>query len=359
MKGRLIAGFLAVWMILSLSACGENADKGNEDDNASVGESEPLPEPEVPEPVFLNPLTGLPMETEHEKKRPVAVMFNNLKAAQPQLGVSQADIIYEIPAEGGITRMIGVYQTLDGVGNLGSIRSTRPYYLEVALGHDALLVHAGGSPEAYQDIRNWGVDNMDGVNGGSDAKIFWRDRERKKRAGYEHSLLTSGEKVLEYLNADHFRTEHKDSYQYVQKFAEDGTPTNGTPAKQMKLYYTNYKTGVFVYDAETQQYQISQYGDPYTDGNNGEQVSVTNVIMLETDIYPISGDTAGRLRVRMTGNGQGTYFCGGQSVPIQWSKADRNSQFVYWLSDGTPLSLGEGTSYVCIMDPRSSRLEIS
>ena len=86
------------------------------------------------------------MEPVYEKNRPVAVMLNNLKAAQPQLGVSQADIIYEVPAEGGITRMLGVFQTLEGVGDLGSIRSARPYYLELALGHDALFVHAGGSP---------------------------------------------------------------------------------------------------------------------------------------------------------------------------------------------------------------------
>ena len=71
--------------------------------------------------------------------------LNNLKKAQPQLGNAQADIIYEVPAEGGITRMLAVYQTLDGIGTLGSIRSSRPYYIELALGHDALYVHAGAA----------------------------------------------------------------------------------------------------------------------------------------------------------------------------------------------------------------------
>ena len=65
-------------------------------------------------------------------------MFNNLKAAQPQLGISRADIIYEVPAEGGITRMLGVFQNISGAGVLGSIRSARPYYIELALGLDAL-----------------------------------------------------------------------------------------------------------------------------------------------------------------------------------------------------------------------------
>jgi hypothetical protein len=298
------------------------------------------------------------MEPEYENDRPIAVMFNNLRAALPQLGVSRADIIYEVPAEGGITRMLGVFQNMEGVGNLGSIRSTRPYYLELALGHDALLVHAGGSPEAYQNIKSWGVNNMDGVNGGSDARIFWRDEARRKNAGYEHSLLTSSEKVLEYLAKGRYRTEHKDGYSYPVTFVDDGTPANGTPAEHITLHYTQYKTGAFDYDPETKLYMVSEYGREYKDGNTGEQVGVTNVLILETEIHVISGDSAGRIRVRTTGTGSGTYFCGGQSVRIQWSKADRNSPFVYTLSDGTPLSLGRGTSYVCLISPKASSLDI-
>lgn len=364
MKKRTAAMFLAIWMLFGLIGCGGGTDEVEESEPAPVEETEPEldsqpeSEPEPMGPAGVNPLSGEPMEEACENDRPVAVMFNNLKAAQPQLGVSQADIIYEIPAEGGITRMLGVFQSLEGVGNLGSIRSTRSYYLEAALGHDALLVHAGGSPEAYKDIPNWGVDNMDGVRGGSDAKIFWRDPDRKKTAGYEHSLLTSGENILEYLATGRYRTEHEEGYRYVQTFAEDGIPVNGTKAESFKLYYTAYKTGTFDYDADTGLYMVGQYGGAYTDGNSGEQVGVTNVLILETDINVIPGDKEGRLSVKMTGAGNGTYFCGGKSVPIQWSKADRNSQFVYRLTDGTPLTLGQGTSYVCIMDPGTSRIEI-
>lgn len=364
MRKRYLAALLAAMLLLSLGGCGKEEEPEvpvvePEPIVEPVPEPEPEPEPEPYVPAGTNPLTGLPMEPEYETDRPVAVMFNNLKAAQPQLGVSQADIIYEVPAEGGITRMLGVYQTLEGVGMLGSIRSTRAYYLELALGHDALLVHAGGSPEAYADIPAWGVDNMDGVNGGSDAKIFWRDKERRKTMGYEHTLVTSGEKIQEYLDADHFRTEHKEGYVYTQVFAEDGTPMGGTAAEHVTLRFSNYKTGTFDYDAETKRYMVGQYGKEYIDGNTGEQIGATNVLVLETSISDVSGDTAGRISVKLTGSGKGTFFCGGKSVPIQWSKADRNSQFVYTLEDGSPLTLGQGTSYVCIISPRRSTLTIN
>ena len=66
-------------------------------------------------------------------------------------------------------------------------------------------------------------------------------------------------------------------------------------------------------------------------------------------------DSAGRLRVDLTG-GKGTFFCGGKAVDIQWSKGDRNSQLVYKLTDGTPLTLGQGRSYVCIINSASGTL---
>ena len=357
MRKHLIAMLLAVGILCTMSGCGGNQEsKEPEPTPPPVEDPEPTPPPEPEGPDGINPLTGLPMESEYETLRPVAVMFNNLKAAQPQLGVGQADVIYEVPAEGGITRMLGLFQTLDGVGNLGSIRSTRPYYLELALGHDALLVHAGGSPDAYKKIRSWDVDNMDGVRGGTDAEIFWRDPERKKKAGFEHSLLTSGEAVQEYLDGDHYRTEHKEGYAYQQAFTEDGTPRNGTDAAKITVNFSTYKTGIFTYDPELIQYVASQYGSPYIDGNSGVQPGFTNVLVLETSIYVVKGDTEGRLAVQLTGEGQGTYFCGGKAAPIHWSKADRNSQFVYINEDGSPLTMGAGTTYVCIISPRTSTL---
>ena len=132
MKKRVLAMFLATMMLLSLAGCGKKEEPAvpaaePESIEEPAPEPEPVPEPESVGPAGTNPLTGLPMEPEYENDRPVAVMFNNLKAAQPQLGISQADIIYEVSAEGGITRMLGVFQSLEGVGTLGSIRSSRPY----------------------------------------------------------------------------------------------------------------------------------------------------------------------------------------------------------------------------------------
>ena len=359
MRQRIIALTLFLILILfALNGCGGATEEEPvvPDDSKIAEIPEPDSEPVIP--MGPNPLTGISMELDYVNDRPTAVIFNNLYQAMPQLGISKADIIYEIPVEGGITRMMGLFQSLNDVETLGSIRSARPCFLEVALGHDAFLVHAGGSEDAYSKIRKWDVDNMDGVRGGNDAKIFWRDSARKKALGYEHSLVTSGEKIKAYLSGASYRLEHEDGYGYDQTYSETAMTALGDPAEYFELYFSHYKTGRFTYNAETVQYQIVQYGDPYVDGNTSEQVGFDNVLVLETDISRVSGDTEGRLNIRLTGTGEGTYFCEGKAIPIQWSKEDRHSPFVYKTADGKALVLKQGNSYICIMDPDSSKLTI-
>lgn len=311
-----------------------------------VPTQEPEPEPEVEE--FFNPLTGLPLEEEFVNDRPIAVMLNNIKAALPQQGVAQADIIYEVLAEGGITRMLGVYQSVEGVGKIGSVRSARTYYLELALGHDAVFLHAGGSPDAYDKISAWNVTALDCVNGPYEGSLFWRDSGRLAMMSREHTVVTSGEKIQELFPKYSFRKEHNEGYKYDVLFAENGIPVNGTDALKIIVPFSDYKTGVFTYDQKLNKYRIEEFNSPYVDGNTGEQVSVTNVFVLKTDCSVIPGDTAGRISVDLS-QGDGWYACGGKIVPIRWSKAGINDPLVYTTQDGQPLTLGAGTSYVNII----------
>lgn len=359
MKKRALTLLLAAVLALSLAGCGKEEPEPSPEPEPKPEPVEELPvlpaEPEPYVPAGTNPLTGLPMEPEYESLRPIAIMLNNLKAAQPQLGISRADIIYEVPVEGGITRMLAIYQTVEDVNILGSVRSARPYFVELALGHDAIYVHAGGSQEAYSNLRSWKVDHMDGVRGGDDAKIFWRDADRRKNNGYEHSLITSGEKILEYLAKGKIATEHDSDWDYPQTFKDYGVLPGGQTAEHIKVRFSNYKTGVFDYDASSGKYLVSQYGKEHVDGDTGEQVSAVNVLVLKTSTAVL--DDVGRLRVQTTGEGKGTFFCGGAAVPIQWSRKDRNSPFVYALEDGSPLALGQGNSYVCIIGSKTGTLE--
>ena len=369
MKGkRLIVLIFSVLMMLTTTSCGLAmrmlpSMKENTPAASSAGDvSEPAvsviaPEPELPpEPVFpyTNPLTGEGCETDLGKNRPFAIMINNHKSAQPQAGIASADIIYEIPAEGGITRMMGVFQDVSGVGEIGTVRSARDYYVSLALGMDALYLHAGGSPQAYSFIKNWGIPAFDCVNGPYEGTLYWRDAGRRKSAGLEHSVLTSSEKIQTLFPTYGYRLEHKDGYTYPMSFAEDATPVEGQKADTITIKYSNYKTGIFRYNGETGLYYVEQYGKPHTDANTGEQLAVKNVLILKTDISHIKGDNAGRLSVRTTGTGTGQFICGGKMETITWSKPDHNQPMTFTNAAGEELTFGIGTTYINIIGGSAS-----
>ena len=370
-KKRLLPLCLA--LLLALSSCGDKTADVTpappEQPKLPVRTEAPSPtptpssEPELEPAGPLNPLTGLPMGEEWVGRRPVAIMLNNLKEAQPQLGQSQADIIYEALEEGGITRMMGVYQSLDGVGMIGSIRSARTYYLELALGHDAVFIHAGGSDEpkyedAYGMIKAWGVTSLDGVRGPYmsttvEGGLMWRDPDRKRNNGSVHSVVTTGAQIMKLFPTYSFRQEHEDGYVYEMAFAEDGTPQGGAAADVISVPFSNYKTGKFTYDPESGLYMIEEYGKPYKDGNTGEQVGVTNVVVLRAE-HRNTGDSYGHIKINLDGGGTGYFACGGKVIDLLWSKERPGGQFHYTDLDGNPIVFGQGKTYVNIVPTDSN-----
>ncbi len=355
----LLAGMLAALMLLS--ACGEDTPASSSSaPDISLEPAISTLAPVEPEPLYTNPLTGCGTDVDLSAGRPVAIMLNNLRKALPQCGIAQADLIYEVPAEGGITRMMAVFQSLDGVDTLGSVRSARPYYVELAAGLDAIFIHAGGSDDAYSAIKKLGVFNIDGVNGPYGGTMFYRDSVRKKTAGFEHSLFTSRDRIEKLLSGSlsKMRQVHKDGYSLPLTFAPDGTPAQGAAANGIDVEFSYYKTGRFTYDPDSKTYLVDQHIDkhdmPYVDGSNDQQVAVTNVLVLRTDIKLIKGDSAGRLTVRLTGSGSGYFACGGAYIPINWTKESASSPFRFSTMDGQPLTLGAGTSYINIIDNSNS-----
>ena len=365
MRVKLLTLFLA--LLLLLSACSGKEDPPAEE---TLPAASPTPVAEVtaePSPTPydgpVSPLSGLPIGEEWVNRRPVAIMLNNLKEALPQMGQSQADIIYEVPAEGGITRMLGVYQSLDGVGKIGSIRSARPYYLELALGHDAIFIHAGGSEDAYSKIAQWGVAALDGVRGPymsntENGNLMWRDPERRKSYSLEHTVVTTGDAIIErFAGYTNLRQEHKEGYVYDMAFTEDGTPVNGSPAAQIEVPFSNYKTGLFTYDADSGLYLAEEYGKAYIDGNTGEQVGVTNVVVIKTACRN-TGDSLGHITVDLSSGGTGYFACGGKVIDLTWSKSYPDGQLYYKDLDGNPITFGAGRTYVCIV-PTNSQVSFS
>lgn len=342
---RWIAMLLTLTMLAALTGCGEGAVSSGPELPPPPPLENVEPEPE-PEPVrFTNPLTGEETETDISGNRPLAIMLNTLKKALPQSGPGSADMLIEIPEEGGITRIMAVYQDFSDVGNLGTVRSTREYFVFMAMGLDAMLAHCGASYSATDILSRTGYKTLNSMTMGD---TFWRDDWRKKNVGLEHSLYTDSASLENYLTkSDRIRTTHEEGFSSPYVFTEDATPQNGQSANKISVSFSGYKTTGFTYDAAQGKYLVEAFDAPYVDDNTDQQVAVENVVIIPTSQ---STKSDGQLQEFDLSSGMGYFACGGKYMEIQWEKGDMDDPMVFKTADGAPLELGVGNTYICICD---------
>lgn len=355
---RFLLRILMIALVLSCTACGRFVLHYGDD---ATGEKpsviEQIFNKEPKQTNFTAPLTGVVQDTDTSSRRPYAVMINNISVAQPQVGISKADWIYEIPAEGGITRMMGLFSSIADVPNVGSIRSLRPYYLSIALSYDAIVIHGGGSEDAYSDLEKLNADHIDGVRDDHAlAAMFYRDMSRAS-AGTEHTLFFSGDKVPALVEEYGFRTEHNSDYQNNLTFSEAAAEQGTSTAAQVCVTFNNSKTTNFTYHTDSGQYTGFQYGTDYADGQSGEVVPFANILVLQTQMRTY--DDYGRLEADVVGSGDGWYFTGGKCVPIHWSRSDTYAPFVYTTESGATLNFAVGKTYAAVIPTDTGSVDFS
>lgn len=294
----------------------------------------------------INDLTGLGMNKEYKDYRPIAVMINNLDGAQPLLGVCDADIMYECPVEGGITRILAVFKNPRGIEKIGSVRSARPYFINIAQGLDAIYMHIGGSSQATEMLKS---KNIDSFSLGAYADMMWRDPKRRANLGYEHSALTSGDRLVEGVNNSGVRSKLKSDYKFKQSFSKkDSQVQSGGDALKVKVKFSNYKSTSFEYNTDDETYMISQFNEPQMDDNAKKQNSKQNIILIKTDVTTI--DSSNDLKaVAIIGSGNGQYISNGKIINIKWSKSSATEPIKYTTLDGKELIMVPGQSYVCVL----------
>ena len=128
-------------------------------DNTQLSKVAPKPKPVPPAPP-TSPLTGMEVSADDAKRPVTGVMIENTVFARPQSGLKEAGVVYEAIAEAGITRFLALYQEAKP-GNIGPVRSARPYYVDWAHSFDAAYGHVGGSPDALAKIKSDGVKDLD------------------------------------------------------------------------------------------------------------------------------------------------------------------------------------------------------
>ncbi|WP_245850848.1 DUF3048 domain-containing protein [Paenibacillus herberti] len=310
-----VAGLLIMAMLLS--ACSEQAEAPVETDPPPLATMAPSAAPSAsPTPIvpaFTAPLTGKGVQGPIDA-RPYLVMINNHPKARPQSGLGSADLLYEVLAEGEVTRILAVFQSQPLTGAIGPVRSIRPYFIDLAKSQDAIMIHAGGSPDGYAQLSKEKLNHLDEItNAGS---YFWRDKSRKA----PHNLYTNLEKLAAGIDRKGFETSQQGtvrSYPFIQG---DSAQPAGSAATTLDVTFLlkSYKVS-YRYDSGAQRFMRFINDEPHTDLNDGKQLAADNVVVLEAPHRVL--DDAGRRSVDLSEGGKAMLFQRGKAREVQWKRS--------------------------------------
>ncbi len=346
-KKKLIC-LLAVFLMMGLVGCKQG--KGI----AVNGTIPEVPMIDIPKKEYPaaneNLLTGIDdLSQEAIGKRPVAVMINNVEKALPQYGISQADVIFELPVEGNLTRLMALYGDYTAVPKVCAIRSCRYYYPALAKGFDAFYIHWGSDPTILDYVNSLNMDRYDGI--ANVHHLFGRDTDRRNK-GYslEHTGYFDGTKFADAVKADSKRTDLLESkkgtaFQFC-KLNESIVPDGGA-CNRVHVKF-GAATATLDYDEKNKTYKKQINGHDHIDGVTGETLSFTNVFVLETGIFV--RDEAGHKKIDWAGssNSVGYYISNGAMEKIHWSKENgsEGSYLRFYKETGEELVINRGKSYI-------------
>lgn len=332
-KFKLLASLSAMFII---AGCGNKAEeKPQEEEVIEDIVEEEEPEEEVVELPFTTPFTGEGV-AEEITQRPILATINNHPAARPQSGLAAADVVYEMLAEGDVTRFLALYQSAIPE-QIGPIRSARSYFIDIAKGLDAFYIAHGYSPEAKSMLANGVVSNINGMH--YDGTYFKRSSDRIA----PHNSYISGENVL--AGAEKVGASMDYSKKVFYTFYRDEESAKiGTRANEATIHYSQNSSfnSTYTYDEGTEHYKRFSGNTVTTDYSTGEEIQLSNILFFEMPHRII--DNVGRRDIDISAGGKAYIFQQGMMREIQWKNVD--GLLVPIEEDGSEVKLVQGRSWI-------------
>ena len=335
-KGKRVVSILILFIVVAIAIviCLNIPKPKDEKTNDGSSDKSKENKPAVEEKINILDLNS--------NSRPYAVMINNIKTVWGyQSGIQDAYLVYEIIVEGGYTRLMAIYKDKN-LDRIGSVRSSRHYFLDYALENDAIYVHFGWSPQAESDMKALGVNNINflSYNGYT--------RDTSLGLATEHTAFTTTDKIMSGAEYYKYRTtsNEKPLLEYSAKSVNLSNMDGAISANKVYIDYSSSRNTSFEYDSVNKVYKRFQNNTVLKDYVTGLQYTAKNIITYQVNSYYIDGDAKGRQTLDNVGKGTGWYISEGYAVPITWEKTSRASKTIYKYNDGTEIKVNDGNTYI-------------
>lgn len=333
MKKKYLLVFIL--LILFIAGCSSN-DTEKIGQDLEEKEVEEVIAPEVIEPAFIYPLTGEATE-EASLNRIVSVMVNNHPAARPQSGLSQADIVFEILAEGDITRFLAMFQS-ESPDVVGPVRSARPYYFNLANDFDALYIYHGAANFIEDMLQAGAADHLNGAYYDNDGHLFKRESFRKA----PHNSYLIFDSVAEVAQDKGYKIEAEHTpFTFLTEEALD--QLSGENLSEVSLKY-GQESVTYRYDQTNQTYSRYIDGEQTVELNDQTQIALSNVLIIETSHQVV--DDEGRREVDLASGGNAYLLQKGLIQRLEWQNIDG---YLLPVKDGEVVPFVPGKTWVNVI----------
>lgn len=303
-----------------------------------------------------------------EKHRPLGVMVENHVEARPQSGLSFADVVYEIVAEGGITRFLGVYMCQDS-GIIGPVRSARTYFIDFMseYGNSPLYAHVGGAntpgpADALGQLTDYGWTSYNDLNQFSIGfPTFKRDYDRMGRTvATEHTMYSETSKLWDFAAKDRDLTnKDKEGTSWDEKFIEysfkdDAVLSARSVAQTIHIEFWEGYDDFFVdwtYDKASNLYKRNNGGAPHLEKNTNKQLTAKNIVVLYMQESNANDGYENNLHLlyKTKGTGKALVFMDGKETKATWKKDSRTGRTLLTDSNGKEIKFNRGTIWFTIV----------
>ena len=262
----------------------------------------------------------------------------NLPVARPQWGLDKADIVFEEPVEGGITRFIAVYQcgTADRIEPVRSARLVDAQVLE-PLGR-ILFAYSGATQYVINEV-DAKTSLLDDVGANYAGGAYWRDPDRE----IPHNLVTSTSALYSAAAALHYTKKPP-----VAIFSYGRPAPGGTPASAVSVYFPldvttwTWHRGTGLWYRSYSDTGLALQGD-------GSQIAASNVIVMLVHEWAtkytedINGAHENELTLK--GSGPAWVFRDGAQFFGKWERPLLDHPTVFVETNGTRITLTPGNTW--------------
>lgn len=330
---------VSVMFIWSLAACSGNDEEVQKID-PTENEEEVKEETETALP-YTYPLTGIGTEEQLER-RVVGVTINNHPAARPQSGIADADIIYEVLAEGELTRFVALFHsTLPE--RVGPVRSARPYLIDLVKDYNGMFITHGWSPEAERMLKSGYADYLNGLF--HDGTLFKRSSDRRA----PHNSYITFENIFEGLEAQGYDV--NGVVPSLSFYKEGDVQIEGEQSHAIEINYYNRNYVQYEYDEQSGLYERFNGDEQTVDFETDKPVQIANLFVIETEHRIV--DDVGRRTIDLDSGGNALLFQNGVVQTVQW---ERRGGLIVPVKDGEVLLLKPGQTWINIV-PTSPGIE--